>query len=102
MWVRLECLTHERVAQSLDSRQALILQHDVLCRLLGAPICRRPEHLPAGEGCIQDHAPDLLEREVRQLEIALRPCLLGHLHAGQQRPDLAKQVYAPLPGHLHR
>ena len=69
--------------------------------LLGAAICRCPEHLPACEGCVQDHAPDLLEREVRQLKAALCPCLLGHLHAGQQRPDLAKQIYAPLPCHLH-
>ena len=100
-WVSLECLTHERMAEPLHGRQALILQHNVLCRLLGAAICRCPEDLPACGGSIQDHAPDLLESEVRQLEVALRPCLLGHLHAGQQRPDLAKQVYAPLPCNLH-
>ena len=89
-WVSLECLTHERMAEPLHGRQALILQHDVLCCLLGAAICGCPERLPACVGRIHDHAPDLLERQVRQLEVALRPGLLGDLHAGQQRSDLAQ------------
>ena len=96
-----ECLTHEGVAQPLDGCQALILQHNVLCCLLGAAVRACPEHLPACEGRVQDHAPDLLEREVRQLKVALRPRLLSHLHAGQQRPDLAQEIDAPLPRHLH-
>ena len=85
-----EYLTHERVAQPLDGCQAFVLQHDVLRRLLGTAVLACPEHLPACGGRTQDHAPDLLEREVRQVKIALCPCLLGHLHAGQQRPDLAQ------------